>query len=441
MSAALVVTCPNPNCARQLRIAATGMAACPSCGTLLDPYHCTSGKRDGVERLSEQTLPPQYVGHASPRIDPEATPMPEANPAALASLQALLKPPATAASTIGEQRVATASPRVLGRFELRRFLAEGSFGRVYEAYDPQLDRCVALKVAKMEQMDTNERVQRFIREARAAANLRHPHIVPVFDAGKEGDSFYIATAIIPGRTLAAALETGRLSIQRAAELTCALAEALAYAHRRGVVHRDVKPANVLLDENDDPVLTDFGLAFREEDERLTHDGALMGTPQYMAPEQARGQHGNALPASDQYSLGAMFFEMLTGRPLFEGSPHSVLFHHVQSPPRKPAALNPNVPPELEDICLRCLNKEPSDRYADCGQLSRALRHWLDRKKTYTLPRPEPLPKARTTRRRKAPPLSQWRRSLSLFLDTSLWQIATLTSIFAAGLAVACWLRR
>ena len=182
----------------------------------------------------------------------------------------------------------------MARFEITRYLGEGSFGRVYEAHDPLLKRTVALKVAKPEQLTGQRRIERFQREARAAANLLHPHIVAVFDSGQDGPHHYIASAFVPGRSLAAVLEElpeGKtLDLREAVQIVRKLAEALGYAHKQGVIHRDVKPGNVMVRDDGEPMLMDFGLAARlDETERLTVAGQFMGTPEYTAPEQWRGQ--------------------------------------------------------------------------------------------------------------------------------------------------------
>jgi tRNA A-37 threonylcarbamoyl transferase component Bud32 len=262
---------------------------------------------------------------------------------------------------------------------MRRFLGEGAFGRVYEAYDPQLDRLVALKVAKPEQLHSQPRVQRFLREARAAANLRHPNIVAVFDSGSADGHHFIASALIHGQSLEtklAGLPEGQgLDFRQSVEIVRKLAEALAYAHGKGVVHRDVKPANVMLDEGGEPLLMDFGLAARDEDEaKLTQEKAALGTPAYMAPEQSRGQ---AEPASDQYSLGCALYELLTGQTPFSGPPEIQLVLHQTEEPPAPRQLNPRVPRDLETICRKCLEKESGQRYADCQALADDLRRWLE----------------------------------------------------------------
>ncbi len=187
---------------------------------------------------------------------------------------------------------ASGVPAQIGRFQVRAALGAGAFGAVYRAYDPQLDREVALKVPQAGTLDSPQCVERFLREARAAARLFHPHIIPVYEADCDGGRYYIASKFIDGQTLAAALDAGPLEPRKAARIVCDLAEALAHAHEQGVVHRDVKPANVMLDRKGQPHLTDFGLAhLQEKAEKLTQTGAILGTPAYMAPEQAAGRSG------------------------------------------------------------------------------------------------------------------------------------------------------
>jgi WD40 repeat protein/tetratricopeptide (TPR) repeat protein len=266
-------------------------------------------------------------------------------------------------------------PASIGRFEVRARLGEGAFGTVYQAYDPHLDRLVALKVAKPDALNSDRRVRRFLREARAAANLRHPHIVPVHDSGQDGELYYIASAFIAGRTLEAASAGGALDFRHSAAIVRQLAEALAYAHGQGVIHRDVKPANVLLDERGEALLTDFGLAARSEgEERLTQEGAGMGTPAYLAPEQAAGA---AVAASDQYSLGCTLYEMLTGRTPFAGAAPLQQFLHQSQPVASPRKVRPGIPRDLETICLKTLAKDPKERYPDCQALADDLRRWLE----------------------------------------------------------------
>jgi hypothetical protein len=268
-------------------------------------------------------------------------------------------------------------PTQIGRFQVRALLGAGAFGMVYRAFDPNLGREVALKVPHPDRLNPLA-TERFLREARTAARLRHPHLVPVFDVGSAGDQHYIASAFIEGHTLAEILAKGPQEPCRAAEIIGQLAEGLAYAHRSGVVHRDVKPTNIMLDEQGRPYLMDFGVAFcRDAGEKLTRQGSLVGTPAYMAPEQARGAGAEPLPASDQYSLGVVLYEALCGQRPFEGPPETVLLQIVHAEPPSPRRLRPDLPRDLETICLKALAKQPEERYPSCREFARDLRRWLE----------------------------------------------------------------
>ena len=265
----------------------------------------------------------------------------------------------------------------LGRFRIVSRLGGGAFGTVYRALDPVLGREVALKVPRAAALESPEARARFLREPKAAAHLRHPNIVPIYDAGTDGDDYYIASAFIEGRTLAEVLEDRRPDFRRAAEILRRLAEGLDYAHRNGVVHRDVKPSNVMLDARGEPLLMDFGLARLESsEEKLTQDGTVMGTPAYMAPEQADGSLGEVGPASDQYSLGVVLYELLCGEPPFGGPPAVLLFNVVHQEPPSPRSRDARIPRDLETICLKAMAKRSADRYASCAELAEDLRRWL-----------------------------------------------------------------
>jgi WD40 repeat protein len=288
-------------------------------------------------------------------------------------------------------------PEKIGRFHIRARLGAGAFGTVYRAYDPQLDREVALKVPQAGTLDTPKRVERFLGDAKAAARLRHPHIVPVYDAGFDGTHYYIASAFVEGRTLAEAMEGNDLTLRHSVQIVRGLAEALAYAHLLGIVHRDVKPANVMLDEKGQPHLIDFGLAHRRDSldkepsnlaergpdfqpelgQRLTQDGAILGTPAYMPPEQAIGRTREVYPASDQYSLGAMLYELLCGQTPFSGPLKILLFNVIHTDPPAPSGVKRGIPRDLEVICLKALAKRPKHRFTDCQQLADDLRRWLE----------------------------------------------------------------
>lgn len=265
-----------------------------------------------------------------------------------------------------------------GRFQLRELLGEGTYGRVHRAFDPVLEREVALKIPKFGPDETRF-VERFLREAKAAARLRHPNIVGVFESGQVGNEYYIASEFVDGNTLAARIESQPIDHQQAARICRDLANGLAYAHDNGVVHRDIKPGNVLVDDNGNPQLADFGLAKRvSDDATMTTEGGILGTPAYMPPEQARGELWKVGPASDQYSLGAVLYELLTGRRPFEGPPHHVIAKVAgPEPPSRPRTLRASIPRNLEAICLRALEKEPSARYRSVHAFAEDLDRWLE----------------------------------------------------------------
>jgi WD40 repeat protein/predicted RNA-binding Zn-ribbon protein involved in translation (DUF1610 family) len=271
-----------------------------------------------------------------------------------------------------------AVPASLGRFQVRGLVGRGGFGAVLRAYDPVLDREVALKIPQASVLGDPGIKARFVREAKAAAHLRHPNIVPLYDAGAHGEQFYLAYAFIQGETLARVIERGRPDFRRSAEIVRRLAEALDYAHKMGVTHRDVKPANILVDERGQVLLTDFGLArLASTQEKLTQDGTVMGTPAYIAPEQAHAPWGEVGAASDQYSLGIVLYELLCGKTPFAGPPAVLLYNAIHTAPAPPRDKVPEVPRDLETICLKTIAKRPEERYGDCGELAQELRRWLD----------------------------------------------------------------
>jgi WD40 repeat protein/tRNA A-37 threonylcarbamoyl transferase component Bud32 len=268
--------------------------------------------------------------------------------------------------------------RRLGRYELRERLGQGSFATVYRAWDPELHREVALKVPRPEYQGQPELDARVLREARSAARLRHPGIVPIHEAGTVGKCTYIAYDFIPGPTLAALLRRGMPSPRQAAEWAARVADALDYAHRSGIVHRDVKPANIMMDRDGQPVLADFGLAIQADAAAtLTQHGDVLGTPAYMSPEQARGRGHEVDARTDVYSLGVVLYEMLSGHLPFEGQGASILHRVIHEEPPPPARHRSAIPADLETVCLKALAKEPSRRYSSAAALAEDLRRYLD----------------------------------------------------------------
>lgn len=284
-------------------------------------------------------------------------------------------------------------PQRLGRFEIERVLGCGGFGIVYLATDPALKRLVALKVPRLLSLADSSLRDRFRREARAAAGLDHPHIVPIHETGVEGGVDYLAAAYCPGPNLAEWIKQQSVAVspRRAASLLVCLADAIQYSHQHGVLHRDLKPSNVLLmprttetsrEGNDElpfiPRLTDFGLArILDDSGSETQGSAMLGTPNYMAPEQTGGNREDIGPAVDIYGLGVILYEILAGRPPFQAESFVDVIDQVrQSAPVPLRRLRRDVPRDLEIICLKCLEKRPRDRYATAGELHDDLERFL-----------------------------------------------------------------
>ena len=267
-----------------------------------------------------------------------------------------------------------------GRYELMGELARGGMGVVYKARQIDLNRIVALKMIASGQLASQEELSRFQREAEAAASLKHPGIVPIYDIGQgEGGQHFFSMAYIAGRSLSETISDGPMPSAEAARLLRKICSAVAYAHEEGVVHRDLKPGNVLLDEDGEPHVTDFGLAKRIEVEaELTTTGQVLGTPSYMPPEQAQGDTGKIGPPSDVYALGAVLYAVLCGRPPFQAaSALDTLRQVAEQEPISLRQLNPSVDSDLETIALKCLEKDPVKRYASAAQLGDDLSRYLE----------------------------------------------------------------
>lgn len=267
---------------------------------------------------------------------------------------------------------------VLGDYELVKELGRGGMGVVYQAQQISLGRTVALKMILQNAMPSQADLARFRSEAENAARLDHPVIVPIYEVGQHDGQPFFTMKYVAGTTLARRLAEGPMNPREAAELLAPICRAIHFAHERGVLHRDLKPSNILIDEEGRPHVSDFGLAKRvETDSNLTLSGAVLGTPSYMAPEQAAGKRGKVGRESDVYSLGTILYQMLTGRPPFQAaSPVETVMMVVEQEPLPPRLLNPRADRELEMISLKCLQKPPELRYATAADLADDLEAYL-----------------------------------------------------------------
>ncbi len=327
--------------------------------------------QDQLHRLAEPLRPQESGGangqNGTDRIDPDP----------LAAILAEL---------------ATFPPVPEGDHDLRDYevldeIARGGMGVVYRARQRSLNRLVALKVIRDGVSATEDDARRFRNEAEAVANLDHPHIVPIYEVGDHRGCRFFSMKLVEGGNLAERLSEFSAQPRDAARLMVTVARAVHHAHGRGILHRDLKPSNILIDGQGHPLVADFGLARRVgADSELTQTGAVLGTPSYMAPEQATGRKGAVTTATDVHGLGAVLYALLTGKPPFRGdSPLETLELVREHVPEPPSAVRTGTERDLETICLKCLEKDPRQRYASAEAVAEDLERWLDGKSILARP--------------------------------------------------------
>ena len=279
-----------------------------------------------------------------------------------------------------QENLATLEHRALttmiGHFELLDQIGVGGHGTVWKAKDNELDRIVAIKIPRRQSVSV-ESEQQFLREARAAAQLNHPGIVTIHEVGRDDDRLYIVSDFVDGVDLSEWLSAKRMTFQEAVRFCGLVADALEHAHQKGVVHRDLKPGNIMLGENNAPLVMDFGLAKQDVGEvTMTMDGRIIGTPAYMSPEQARGEGHRVDRRADIYSLGVILYELLTGEWPFRGVAKMLIQQVISDEPISPRRLVGAIPKDLETIVMKCLEKSPDSRYQTAAELKADLNAWL-----------------------------------------------------------------
>ncbi len=403
MSSKVRVRCSN--CDAKISVASHligEMATCPACGIVT------------VLEDSGQSLRPTIAG-----IDGQSnTPGPDEQVRVPSTGQLVQQP----ASSLDNPK----DTRKFGKYQLLRRIGRGGFGEVWEALDARLFRKVAIKLPIFAHND-ERKIARFLTEGKAASRLRHPNIVSVIDAGAINNQHFLALGFIDGKPLNTFASENRLAERQCADLVRKLSSALDYAHGRGIVHRDIKPQNIVIQPSGEPQIVDFGLArILESDARQTVEGTLLGTPAFMAPEQARGAMSEIGPHTDQYSLGALMYWLLAGRVPYEGPYAVVLAQVIKSQPTRLRSLCAELDPRLESICRKAMSKEIEDRYRSCAELSDDLERYLNDESvsTYRIP---------FARR-----LVQWFRRNPV----EGWSLLSIALMLVVGLSVstAGWLR-
>ena len=265
-----------------------------------------------------------------------------------------------------------------GDYELLEEIGRGGQGVVYRARQKSLNRTVALKIIGLGHWASTPHLKRFRHEAEAAASLEHPQIVPIYEIGERDGSCYFSMKFVEGGQLDEVVRREQMSTRHAAELLVKIARTVQFAHEHGILHRDIKPGNILLDRKGEPHLTDFGLArLIEQESTVTNSFDVLGTPSYMSPEQAAGHAKELTPAADVYSLGAVFYQMLTGQaPFAGGTTYETIRLVMETEPRNPRLWNPKVDLDLATICLKCLEKDPKKRYETAEALAKDVERWL-----------------------------------------------------------------
>ena len=351
--------CPTCQVARRVDAPPGFCPVCELSGALAVPVGPGPGQGDEALAETLHLRIPKFDAAASPREANAAAPTEQGAPLSLSDLKKI---------------------RYFGDYELLEEVARGGMGTVFKARQTTLNRIVALKLISAGVLASPDAVKRFNTEAAAAARLDHPNIVPIYEIGEHECQPYFSMAFIDGPTLGQALGGRPMPARRAAQLLITVARAVQFAHQHGVLHRDLKPGNILLDAQGEPHLTDFGLArVIQQDSVLTHTNVVMGTPAYMSPEQARGDAQGVTTAVDVYGLGAVLYEALTGTPPFGGGTSLATIRQVlEQEPRRPSIFNAEVDRDLETICLKCLEKEPGRRYGSAEAFLEELERWLRR---------------------------------------------------------------